>query len=329
MTQRPSHWRTRLSGVVNAHMARALRVISIERGYDPRRCALVAFGGAGPLHAAALAEALDIREVIVPRYPGVLSAVGTALAEVERSYSRTVMLTVERGAAEPAAVAMALADAYADLERQASSELRATLGPVRLELRRSLDCRYQGQSHELLLTAGRARRVRAGGAPTSQAGDKPRAEIQALQAAVRSFDRLHRRRYGYGQADRAIEIVTIRLRARHLQPGVALPEAAAGSAGRYAGTSRADHTMGRRSTGEGANLRARTVWAGHAPGRASLDRPSGRHNGAPRRVVGRGGPLRLVAAAPVRLGETSRRGQSAATRSTIGCDYPHLPAGGC
>ena len=233
--------------VVNAHMARALRVISIERGYDPRRCALVAFGGAGPLHAAALAEALDIREVIVPRYPGVLSAVGTALAEVERSYSRTVMLTVERAAGtellpgtpgasssdppdapETAAVATALADAYADLERQASSELRATLGPVRLELRRSLDCRYQGQSHELLVAAGRTRRVRAGGTPASQAGNKPRAELralQALQAAVRSFDRLHRRRYGYDQADRAVEIVTIRLRARHLQPSVALPEA--------------------------------------------------------------------------------------------------------
>ncbi len=211
--------------VVNAHMARALRVISIERGYDPRRCALVAFGGAGPLHAAALAEALDIGEVIVPRYPGVLSAVGTALAEVERSYSRTVMLTVERDTSEQSAVATALADAYADLERQASRELQATLGPVRLELRRSLDCRYQGQSHELLVAAGRARRVRAGRMPTGQPGGKPGAEIQALQAAVRSFDRLHHRRYGYDQADRAVEIVTIRLRARHLQPGVALPEA--------------------------------------------------------------------------------------------------------
>ena len=127
----------------------------------------------------------------MPRYPGVLSAVGTALAEVERSYSRTVMLTVERGAVQqPAAVAMALADAYADLERQASSELRAALGPVRLELRRSLDCRYQGQSHELLVTAGRTRRVRAGETPTGQAGEKPRAELQALQAAVWSFDRL-------------------------------------------------------------------------------------------------------------------------------------------
>ena len=210
--------------VVNAHMARALRVISIERGYDPRRCALVAFGGAGPLHAVALAEALDIGEVIVPRYPGVLSAVGTALAEVERSYSRTVMLTVERDTPDPAAVATALADAYADLEHQASTELQATLGPVRLELRRSLDCRYQGQSHELLVAAGRARRVRAGRAPPRQPGNTPGAEIQALQAAVRSFDRLHRRRYGYDQPDRAVEIVTIRLRARHLQPGVTLPE---------------------------------------------------------------------------------------------------------
>ncbi len=211
--------------VVNAHMARALRVISIERGYDPRRCALVAFGGAGPLHAAALAEALDIREVIVPRYPGVLSAVGTALAEVERSYSRTVMLTVERDAPEQSAVATALANAYDALEHQASSELRATLGPVRLEFRRSLDCRYQGQSHELLVAAGRPRRVRAGRTPTSQLGGKPGAELQALQAAVRSFDRLHHRRYGYHQPGRAVEIVTIRLRARHPQPSMALPEA--------------------------------------------------------------------------------------------------------
>ncbi len=213
---------TAIIRVVNAHMARALRVISIERGYDPRQCALVAFGGAGPLHAAALAEALDIQEVIVPRYPGVLSAVGTALAAVERSYSRTVMLTVERDTRAEPVVATALANAYDELERQASAELHATLGPVRLEFRRSLDCRYQGQSHELLVSAGRTRRGRAGGTPASQPGDKPRA---ALQAVVRSFDRVHHRRYGYDQPDRAVEIVTIRLRARHLQPSVALPEA--------------------------------------------------------------------------------------------------------
>ena len=204
--------------VVNANMARALRVISVERGYDPRQAALVAFGGAGPLHAAALAEALGIREVIVPRFPGVLSAVGSALAEVQRSYSRTVMLTVERDAREQSRIATAMANAYDELERQASAELHATSGSACLELRRSLDCRYEGQSHELLVAAGRPRRVRTAKATT------PASQPFALQEAVLTFDRVHHRRYGYHQPQRAVEVVTIRLQARQLRAGLALPD---------------------------------------------------------------------------------------------------------
>ena len=77
--------------VANAHMAQAIRVISVERGFDPRRFTLLPFGGAGPMHALDLAEALTIGRVLVPRYPGVLSALGLALADFTVSRSRTVM----------------------------------------------------------------------------------------------------------------------------------------------------------------------------------------------------------------------------------------------
>ncbi len=78
--------------VVESHMEKAIRVISVERGHDPRECTLVAFGGGGPLHACALARALRIPRVLVPAMPGALSAVGILLADAVRDYSRTVML---------------------------------------------------------------------------------------------------------------------------------------------------------------------------------------------------------------------------------------------
>ena len=78
--------------VVETQMEKAIRVISVERGHDPRQFTLVAFGGGGPLHACALASALRIPRVVVPALPGALSAVGILLADVVRDYSRTVML---------------------------------------------------------------------------------------------------------------------------------------------------------------------------------------------------------------------------------------------
>ena len=82
--------------VVNATMEKAIRVVSIERGRDPRQFALVAFGGAGGLHACALAEALSIPHVIVPAFPGALSALGILASDVVKDYSRTVLWRVSR-----------------------------------------------------------------------------------------------------------------------------------------------------------------------------------------------------------------------------------------
>jgi N-methylhydantoinase A len=121
--------------VANAEMGRALRVISVERGLDPREFALVAFGGAGGLHACALAEELGIPAVLVPRAGGVLSALGLAMSDVRRDYVRPLL-----GGEDPD-------DAFAAMERQASEDMDAP------ELRRRADLRYRGQSFELTVEA--------------------------------------------------------------------------------------------------------------------------------------------------------------------------------
>jgi N-methylhydantoinase A len=115
--------------VVDAEMTRALRVVSVERGIDPRELALVAFGGAGPLHACSLAEELGIRRVLVPRASGVLSALGLVAADLRRDY------------VAPAAAG------FDGLEASAACDL------PRSETRRLVDARYRGQSYELTVGA--------------------------------------------------------------------------------------------------------------------------------------------------------------------------------
>jgi N-methylhydantoinase A len=122
--------------VANAEMARALRVISVERGLDPREFALVAFGGAGGLHACALAEELGIPALLVPRAGGVLSALGLAMSDVRVDAVRPLL-----GGADPDA-------AFAEMEERAREELEDP------ELRRRADLRYRGQSFELTVEAG-------------------------------------------------------------------------------------------------------------------------------------------------------------------------------
>jgi N-methylhydantoinase A len=112
--------------VVDAEMARALRVVSVERGIDPRGLALVAFGGAGPLHACALAEELGMERILVPLASGVLSALGLAAADLRRDY---------------------VGGSFAEMESQAARDLPGAA------LRRLVDARYHGQSHELTVDA--------------------------------------------------------------------------------------------------------------------------------------------------------------------------------
>jgi N-methylhydantoinase A len=173
--------------VVETQMEKAIRVISIERGYDPRQFTLVAFGGGGPLHACSLARALRIRTVVVPAMPGALSAVGILLADTVRDYSRTVMLPDE---------AMGnLENVFAELERHAAQEFDAE--GLHGTAQRSVDLRYLRQGYELNVEFD------------------PRSPAESMA----SFHRLHRQRYGFSQEGRSVEIVNLRL--RMIAPGEA------------------------------------------------------------------------------------------------------------
>jgi N-methylhydantoinase A len=160
--------------LAEAAMERAIRVISVERGYDPREFTLVAFGGAGPLHACALAKALQIPRVLVPACPGALSALGILLADTVRDYSKTVMLKSDAD----------LGSHFAELERLAESSPQFDKTPG--VATRSLDLRYAGQGYEL--------------------------NIPFVPEFIQSFHQLHQKRYGYADARKTVEIVNIRLR---------------------------------------------------------------------------------------------------------------------
>src|SRR5215471_3206376 len=168
--------------VVNATMEKAVRVVSIERGRDPRRFALVAFGGAGGLHACALAEALSIPRVIIPAFPGALSALGILASDVVKDYSRTVLWRVSRELPQAK-----LHQEFAALNKQADKDLRAESWAGRTNYIRSVDIRYRGQGYELNL-------------PLSN-------------DLLAEFEQEHKRRYGYVHPNREIELVTLRLRA--------------------------------------------------------------------------------------------------------------------
>jgi N-methylhydantoinase A len=166
--------------VANAEMGRALRVISVERGLDPREFALVAFGGAGGLHACALAEELGIPTLLVPRAGGVLSALGLAMSDVRVDSVRPLL---GGGDAE---------EAFAAMEEQAREDLDASVSGGEasgrdVELRRRADLRYRGQSFELTV------------------------EADDLDAVEERFAEAHERRYGYRMEGEEIELVNARL----------------------------------------------------------------------------------------------------------------------
>lgn len=168
--------------VVNATMEKAIRVVSIERGRDPRDFALVAFGGAGGLHACALADALSIRRVIVPAMPGALSALGILVSDVVKDYSRTVLWRISGN--PPFA---RLRGEFSTLQRQAAKDLRDEAWQGRVHYQCSVDIRYRGQGYEL--------------------------NLPFTTNLLKEFEREHRRRYGYTHAGHEVELVTLRLRA--------------------------------------------------------------------------------------------------------------------
>jgi N-methylhydantoinase A len=166
--------------VVETQMEKAIRVISVERGHDPREFTLVAFGGGGPLHACSLARALRIPRVLVVAMPGALSAVGILLADTVRDYSRTVMLSSE-------AIGN-LDGAFAELEREGAAEFAAE--GLEGVAQRSLDLRYHRQGYELNVAFDAAEPA----------------------TALAAFHELHRQRYGFNDEARLVEIVNLRLR---------------------------------------------------------------------------------------------------------------------
>ncbi len=179
--------------VVNATMEKAIRVVSVERGYDPRDFTLVAFGGAGGLHACELASALGIPRVIVPAYPGALSAFGILVSDVVKDYSHTVLKVFP---SPPGQGTPRLPKPFADdidlqfraLREQAERDFVTEGWRGKFEIVTTADVRYRGQGFELNIPWGR--------------------NLPPLFATE------HRRRYGYADESRALEVVTLRLRAR-------------------------------------------------------------------------------------------------------------------
>jgi N-methylhydantoinase A len=168
--------------VVNSTMEKAIRVVSIERGRDSRDYALVAFGGAGALHACALAESLSIPHVIVPALPGALSALGILFSDVVKDYSRTVLwrVTGELPAAK-------LTREFSALQKQAAKDFQQEAWRGKVNYQRSVDLRYRGQGYEL--------------------------NLPFTKDVLKKFEQEHHRRYGYSHPARELELVTLRLRA--------------------------------------------------------------------------------------------------------------------
>jgi N-methylhydantoinase A/oxoprolinase/acetone carboxylase beta subunit len=176
--------------VVNANMERAIRAISLERGYDPRQFTLVPFGGAGPMNSCELAQELGIPRVLVPTHPGILSALGVAIADIVKDYSRTVMLRsndIDRDRLE---------EEFHGMENQAQDELRQEGLPVQqMKARRFFDVRYVGQSYELTIDYP----------PLT-----PRSDLR--RSISSSFYHAHLQRFGYANRAEAVEIVNLRLK---------------------------------------------------------------------------------------------------------------------
>ncbi|MBV9339649.1 MAG: hydantoinase/oxoprolinase family protein, partial [Acidobacteria bacterium] len=173
--------------LAETEMERAIRLISVERGHDPREFVLVSFGGAGPLHACSLARALAIPRVMIPAMPGALSALGILLSDIVRDYSRTVMISVGNGPAQSTGgegLDYSLEPHFAELERTAKADFERD--GLSGNVTRSLDLRYAGQGYELNIPAG--------------------------PEMLESFHRAHGQRYGHRDEHRKVEVVNVRVR---------------------------------------------------------------------------------------------------------------------
>ena len=190
--------------IADSMMSKILRIVSVERGFDPRRFALVAFGGAGPMHACPLAEELQISDIVIPPNPGMFSALGLLTADLFHDYSRACVRRADE--ADPDTVE----GLFAEMEHEGRETLLAEgVEPGGMRFRRQLDLRYLGQSYELTVDVG---------APFD--GD-------ALPSCTEAFHGRHGEIYGYSAAGESVEIVNVRLRAIGAIPKPRLAESGA------------------------------------------------------------------------------------------------------
>ncbi|SEF15096.1 N-methylhydantoinase A [Rhizobiales bacterium GAS191] len=177
--------------VVVANMTKAIRVISVERGYDPRDYVMIAFGGAGPIHAARLVRALEIPRLVVPKYPGIMCALGLLLTDLRTNASLTRLqpLSDQQGDG--------LEHGFGGLEKRVTAWFeQEAIEPERRAVTRSLDMRYGGQGYELNIPC--------------PAGRIDAAAIASLRS---KFEQAHRQAYGYISEDEPVQITTLRIEA--------------------------------------------------------------------------------------------------------------------
>ena len=194
----------RIVEVVNSNMAQALRIVSVERGHDPREFSLIAFGGAGPVHAVALAEELAIPEVIIPPAPGAFSALGLVATDLKRDYART--LYADLGTVDPARVG----DAFAAMQAAGAAMLQAASVPAdRQALPRFADVRYRRQAYELTLPF-----------------DPGPVTNETLDRLAASFHEKHEQTYGHANREEAVQLVNLRVTAIGKLPDLTLAQPA-------------------------------------------------------------------------------------------------------
>ena len=171
--------------IANSNMQRALRRVSLERGFDTRNFTLVAFGGAGPLHACQLAESIGIKRVLIPQYPGALSALGMLFTDVENDYSK--MLMQETSKVDSGDLKLH----FMELEEKAILKLKnGGFSTSRIKTKKFIDFRYQGQGYEVTVPS----------------------DGKNLKIAIKRFHKLHSQHYGHSNESAVVEIVAIRLK---------------------------------------------------------------------------------------------------------------------
>ncbi|MFD1378770.1 hydantoinase/oxoprolinase family protein [Fodinicurvata halophila] len=192
-------------GIVTANMMRAIRAISVERGHDPRDCTLMPFGGAGPLHANAVARALGIREVLVPFSPGILCAQGLVVADLKEDFVRShrVALTPESLSSLQASLDDLVEEAHLWFDHE-------QVDPAQRRLQISLDMRYIGQNFELRVPLDI---------------DESSPKLPGSEALHAAFFRAHEANYGFHNPDDAVEAVNLRMTARGELPSLPTPQA--------------------------------------------------------------------------------------------------------